>query len=495
VTVEDALIALLAAVAGILLFLGLAQALDSRPPRLLRRRDRSLPELPEWRGARRRMSPVPGDAAQDPAGEPVATTPIGAGATGLTAAPPAPPGTPEAPPEAPAAPPAAMAAPFPPTPAPVDGAATPAVSPSPDAGPRLVETCAALYMTGKHADLLESAARWVGEDDASDSTTATVTAPLCSLIALSRHALGDAAGSREAFAAALAALPRAVEAGPPAWLAPMAGSIARRLIETAEQSPEGTEERIIAPRLAALWLGGWLAAEPEDGAAQQALEAARAALCEGYRDAFAGSLRDQDWSTARRLLDEVSDASVLPASRGEALLEVLAARLRKEIEGLTGAAIDGAGDEGSAVAALEQAKAALATVTARNFPARPRAAMTGRVWRGYAQLGRRRLKSGDLDGAATVLIEALDTKRIGHRRQRQIREAVVWALEAMGERKVEAIATLLDAGDRAGAAAEVERLRAHIRRAQESGITAEALSVASTRAGRLARGLGGSPGE
>src|SRR5215468_8793661 len=41
VTLEEGLIALLAAVAGILLFVGLAQALDARPPR--RRRRRSVP--------------------------------------------------------------------------------------------------------------------------------------------------------------------------------------------------------------------------------------------------------------------------------------------------------------------------------------------------------------------------------------------------------------------------------------------------------------------
>jgi hypothetical protein len=47
VTVEEALVALLAAVAGILLFLGLAQALDDLPPD----RRRSRYHLPE--GSRR----------------------------------------------------------------------------------------------------------------------------------------------------------------------------------------------------------------------------------------------------------------------------------------------------------------------------------------------------------------------------------------------------------------------------------------------------------
>ena len=42
-TVEEALLALLAAVAGILLFLGLAQALDSAPPRHARQRYQRAP--------------------------------------------------------------------------------------------------------------------------------------------------------------------------------------------------------------------------------------------------------------------------------------------------------------------------------------------------------------------------------------------------------------------------------------------------------------------
>jgi len=54
VTVEEALVALLAAVAGILLFLGLAQALDNRPPRPMRRRHRSLEDS---RGSRRGEAP------------------------------------------------------------------------------------------------------------------------------------------------------------------------------------------------------------------------------------------------------------------------------------------------------------------------------------------------------------------------------------------------------------------------------------------------------
>jgi len=62
VTVEEALVALLAAVAGILLFLGLAQALDNRPRRQMRRRHRPLEDS---RGSRGREAP-----SRDSAGGP-----------------------------------------------------------------------------------------------------------------------------------------------------------------------------------------------------------------------------------------------------------------------------------------------------------------------------------------------------------------------------------------------------------------------------------------
>jgi len=63
VTVEEALVALLAAVAGILLFLGLAQALDNRPRRQMRRRHRPLEDS---RGFRRGEAPSQDSAAGPP---------------------------------------------------------------------------------------------------------------------------------------------------------------------------------------------------------------------------------------------------------------------------------------------------------------------------------------------------------------------------------------------------------------------------------------------
>jgi hypothetical protein len=66
VTVEEALVALLAAVAGILLFLGLAQALDNRRPRPMRRRYRPLEDS---RGCRRDEAPSRDSAGGPPSAD------------------------------------------------------------------------------------------------------------------------------------------------------------------------------------------------------------------------------------------------------------------------------------------------------------------------------------------------------------------------------------------------------------------------------------------
>src|SRR5215475_8269606 len=94
VTLEEGLIALLAAVAGILLFVGLAQALDARPPRRRRRRavprpeasattstpstsmvaELAAPRIP-YAGPERRRSPRPGSRARTSAAPSVASPP------------------------------------------------------------------------------------------------------------------------------------------------------------------------------------------------------------------------------------------------------------------------------------------------------------------------------------------------------------------------------------------------------------------------------------
>jgi hypothetical protein len=123
------------------------------------------------------------------------------------------------------------------------------------------------------------------------------------------------------------------------------------------------------------------------------------------------------------------------------------------------------------------------------LPPRQWAAMTRRIWRGYATLGLRRLRLGRLDEAAEALFRALAMREVGRRRQRQVRDAVVTTLGGLGERASVTVAKLLAAGDRAAARAEIEELAGRIRRAVDAGVSHEALAGASARVGELARQL------
>ena len=121
--------------------------------------------------------------------------------------------------------------------------------------------------------------------------------------------------------------------------------------------------------------------------------------------------------------------------------------------------------------------------------------MIRRVWRGYAKLGTRRLKAGNLDGAADALFHALGMKEIGRRRQRQVRDAVVRTLEAMSDQNVETITKLLADGDRPAAVLQVERLISRIQRAREGGVGQASLTPVCIKARLLAQQIEGPPAE
>jgi hypothetical protein len=453
VTVEEAVMALLAAVAGILLFLGLAQAFDSRPSR--RRRYRPL---------NRRREPSPASTLPD-AGDP----PPSGDRSVITFS------------ERMAEPVAASG----PTIEPVTEELPGADAPGDDSVPALLEACATLYVSGRYSELAAVVEpRLTRHDDVAVSASSAVSA-LWSLLALSRQALDDGPGAQGALASALAVLPRPVLDGCPPRLAAIAPSVARRLVEIAEQAPGGPE-RIIAARLALFWLRWQPVAASGGQEAETLLEAAHAALSEGYVDALTASVRHGAWSEARGLLVESREMEELPPARRDVLSEALAASLGEQLEQLTAPAIRGARDGGRAVAGLERADTLLSCMNGTISP-RQWAVMTRRLWRGYARFGVGQLKAGSLDDAASALFRALAVNEVGQRRQRQVRAALVWTLEAMGERKAGTVAKLLGEGDRPAAVAEVEQLISLIHRARESGVSQEELVTASTKARLLAQ--------
>ena len=461
-TVEEALVALLAAVAGILLFLGLAQALDNRPPRAVRRQQGRDDRIPE-RGYE--TVPVPPAAAL--------TLPVERPRI-------------EVPPPPPDAAPAyggeesrqitegrAEAA----EPAPTDEMSG-AIGEESERNP--VGACAKLFVAGKYAELLVTAEPLLAGPP--EATASYDVAALWSLVTLSRDAMGDEPQAHAALAAAGRALPETVIDRHPPWLATMTLPIARGFLHLADRLPQTAAERIAAHRLAAFWLRSQLVAAPEDQAAQGLLQATRDALSEAYADVTTALVKSEQWTDARRIIGQGLESGDVAAPRGELLMEFLAASVRTVVERITAPIMRGAKDEAKAVSGLERAEGIVSSLAGAELPPRQWASMTRRIWRGYATLGARRLKAGDVDGAAAALFRALGMKEIGRRRQRQVRETVVRMLEAMGDQKMDAVAALLANGDRAAAALHVEQLTALIQSAREGGVAQEELAVAATKA-------------
>lgn len=271
-------------------------------------------------------------------------------------------------------------------------------------------------------------------------------------------------------------------------------SIGRRLLEAAEQWPEGSDVRIMALRLAVFWLRWRLVAAPSDQTARAILETSGEAVSEAYVDAATSFIRSQQWSEAWRMIQQGQDRDELSLARAELLLGILASSLRHETERLTGPVIRGTKDERRALTALERAEAILNSMAEIPLPPRHRVAMARRVGRAYATLGMRRVKAGNVEPAAEALVRALGVNEIGGRAQRQVRDALIHALETMTDRSVETITALLADGNRAGAAEHVERLVARIERAKKAGLGEEDLAVASAKSKYLAEQVGSAGG-
>jgi tetratricopeptide (TPR) repeat protein len=494
VTVEEALLALLAVVAVVLLFLGLAEALDSRflrrPARRQRRPLSTTALRPRTEGAVAE-APItgtlsrPGDSSATPTPDRTGDGWADEVATDETTI----------------ASKTEMAHVLR-VPDDLTTDAASAVARDSSAGapsrsavgsePTLfrLEACARLLLVGKYSELLLMAERSLGRP--SDSPSPVMTG-LWSVAALAHRALGDEAACGAAFAAALSTNPDPVAAPCPPGLAAMAVTIGRRFLDAAEQSPEGAETRIRASRLAVFWLRWRRAAAPDDTAAEAILQTTAEALSDAYADVASAFIRRQQWSEAWRLIEEGRDRHELSVARAEMLMGLLATSLRRETERLTAPAIRGTKNEQRAVNALERAEAILASLATIALPPRQRAAMTRRIGRAYATLGMRRLRAGSLEPAAAALLRALGIKEIGGRAERQVREAVVHALESMTDQGGESITTLLADGDQAGAVDRLERLRSRIAAVKEAGFAEQDLAVAAGKVKRLAQQVKESP--
>ena len=513
-TVEQALVYLLAAVAAIFLFLGLAQALEGRHGRTRPRATHTASASPQHgtaavAGRSVGASVAPGiDVAKGPGPE------LGAASSGNGRVTPrraagwvhdghaGDPVRREAPPNTPAPEPSEMelaghAGSSVRRETPPDSSAAASAPELPETELALVERAVRLCLAGADDEILEDVApRLDAEARAQTGLSPHAAAALWCLVGLARSA--DAAARRAAFAASAVPLASTTPGACPPRLAALAMPVARRLLALVPgdagqpSDAEGADDRMAVARLAARWLTWHLDAAPDDSEAKALLVGARDVLADAHAEQVSLAIARQDYGVARRLVERAVEATELTELRGGVLLDLLGAEFRREIDRLTAAAIRGDHDEEPAVSGLGRAEALLGAMPDGTIGATHRAAVTQRIWRGHSKLGFRRLRLGQLDAAADTLFHALAMRDIGRRRQRQVRDALVRTLEGLGDQRVAAVASLVAEGKHPAAADEITRLERRIERARGEGVSDEELEVASSKVVRLRRQLASS---
>jgi hypothetical protein len=485
VTLEEGLVALLAAVAGVLLFIGLAQALDSTPVTRLRRRVRpsrpaapqpsvaeakpavmDLPPRAPYTGPERRRSPRPGSRVRPRAVPPAPPAPV----------PPAN-GQPDPPVAdrpssggAPAVPPATEILP------------AAALAPAMDA----IERALALQREGHHGEVIETAVSHL-EPSAGGATDepSFSRAVLWCLVGISRHALGDVEGTQEALEAATREAPEGVSEGCPDRIAAVAAPGTRQLLAAADRMSAASAERVAVLRIAVLWLEWRIVASPATEEVSVLLDKARETLWEGYALAGRGLLQRRQYSEARNLVRRALESDDLPASRRAPLAALAAQGVVRQIGRLVATARGTETPESAALDALERAREILAATSVESIaPGRWHAA-NRRIWSGYMRLARRQIESFDLEAGVRPLLRALHVRDLDLGLERRTRELLARTIERIADGAGETIGRLLKAGDREAAMQRWQDVRGLIQKARDQGMSHEELAQAFGRARQM----------
>ena len=488
-TLEEGLVALLAAVAGILLFIGLAQALE--PPRPARRRRRTSPpvdapqspaasvkppvvmELPPrapYTGPERRRSPRPGSRAR------ARIVPPAPAAVTLEQ-------------ELPDQPPIEFE-----TPAPVPVGRPPILSlaaePAPavqfDPAVEAVERALARVREGQHAAAIEAAGTHLESAEGAEADQpGFARAVLWVLVGVSRHALGDAEGAPEALEAAVRAAPDGVSEGCPEPITALAGPAAHELLAAAERMSPASAERVALLRMAVLWLEWRIVAAPASKEVSELLDKARETLWEGYALAGRGLLQRRQFAHARRLVREALDSEDLPATRRGPLLALAAQGVVRQIGRLVATARGRETPESDALDALERAREILVATSVESIALRRWHAANRRIWNGYMRLARRQIEGFELEEAVRPLLRALLIRDLDLGLERRTRELLARTIERIADRAGETIGRLLKAGDRDAAMQRWQDVRGLIQKARDQGLSHEELAQAFSRARQM----------
>lgn len=470
-TLEEGLIVLLAGAAVVLLFVGLAQALDARtarPTARSRRRPRARPATtgapapPEFQpgapytGPERRRSPRPGSRPRSRTWTP----PVQELRTSQPDLPLAPVAEPTA----------ATVAP------PVAG------DPALDA----LEQALALQQDGQHSHVIEVAVPHLEVGRASEGAEPSfVRAALWTLVGVSRHALGDIEGAQEALDAAVRTAPDGVSEGCPERLASMASAAARQLLVAADAMSTSSSERVAVLRMAVVWLEWRIVAAPGAEDVSALLDRAREALWDGYALAGRGLMRRRQFVQARELIRQALDSEDLPAARRAPLVELAAQCIVRQIGRLVATARGTETTEADALDALERAREILAASSVDAVtPGRWHSA-NRRIWNGYLRLGRRDIEAFELEASLHPLFRALHLRDLDLGLERKTRELLARTIERISDGAGERIDRLLEAGDRDAAMQRWQEVREIIQKARDQGLSHEELVQAFARARRM----------
>ncbi len=365
-----------------------------------------------------------------------------------------------------------------------------------------LDECLRLYEGQQYQDVVARAEpalqRALGEA-ATTPPRAQDVARLWSVLALSRHALGDEEGALSAFEEAIHAAPEDDRPLYQSQTAALTSSVSRRLVARAEQAAEGVgEEQIRRLKQAMAWLRQGLAAVPGDAEQASALERLRHGLWTSYNQTAAALIQRQEFHRARRLIREALGDEEFPADRRDGFTDLLSATFTGEIGQLTASAIRTLEDEREreALSFLQRAEGILSAMPPDAMTPKRREDANRRLWWGYTKLGMRRVEAGEYEDALEPLFHALKMGEIDPERQQETREALVRAVEGLTDARGAEISRLAKDGNRSAATAAAERLKALMRESLERGLSQQELSLALTKARRVMEALerGGAEG-
>ena len=481
-TLEEGLVAVLALVAGTLLFLGLAQALEGRPSRPRARRRSVMPRLttlppappelpprPRYTGPERRRSargrrPAPSSpaAAVMPA-EPAPAHPVPPAETPVGGAAPR-----EVRPDLPVA-----CVPEP------DSAEDPAVE--------AVDRCLELHQRGQHAAVVDAAGPYLGEPGPGEARDepSFARAALWTVVGLSRHAVADAEGVKLAFDSAVREAPDGAAEGCQQRIAILAAPVARLLLAAADSMEPGEAGRLAVLRMAVCWLEWRIVAAPATEDVSELLDRARESLWDGYGVVARAMVRGKRFAPARALVRQALDSEDLPAGRRGPLGELASLSLVREVGRLVARARGTATPEAQALESLERGRELLAGAPPDTIGPAQWHAANRRIWRGYMRLAQRHIEAFELEAALPPLFHALHLRDLDLGLDRHTRELLARTVERLADKAGEAVGRLLKDGDRQGAMERWQDVRAIIQKARDQGLSHEQLAVAFARARQM----------